>query len=221
MKTTTILKAIIFDMDGLMVDTEKLYWDVLSEIAMSTSNKVLTESTMSKMMGRAPIDSMRLFKEDLMIPITAEELLSQRDILMVHKLQSGVDPMKGLYEIINQFHGRLKLAIATGSPQCFLDIIVDKLGIRNKFTVFQASDEIIQGKPHPEIFLQTADKLQLKPEECIILEDSLNGVLAGLNAGCYVIAVPSKYLKDQDFSAVNFIAGDLTEAQEHILALIA
>jgi HAD superfamily hydrolase (TIGR01509 family) len=176
---------------------------------------------MNKMMGRAPIDSMRLFKEDLKIPVTAEELLSQRDIMMVQKLQSGVDPMKGLYEIINQFHGRLKLAIATGSPQCFLDIIVDKLGIRNKFTVFQASDEIIHGKPHPEVFLRTVDKLQLKSEECIILEDSPNGVLAGLNAGCYVIAVPSKYSKDQDFSVVNFIAGDLTEAQEHILTLIA
>jgi HAD superfamily hydrolase (TIGR01509 family) len=220
MKTKTNLQAIIFDMDGLMVDTEKLYWEALTEVAASYNVKVIPEQTRIKMMGRMPIESMRIFGEELMIPVPPEDLLAQRELLMEAKLSNGVEPMKGLFEIIHRFHGRLRLAVATSSARRFLDIVVDFLAIRNKFSVLQSSDGIAHGKPDPEIFLTAAAKLGVKPEDCIVLEDSVNGVLAGVNAGSYVIAVPSEYSLNQDFSRANFVAEDLVAARDHIAILI-
>jgi len=128
--------------------------------------------------------------------------------------------MPGLSHIIDAFYGRLKLAISTGAQKEFLDIAVDQLGIRDKFDVLQASDEIIRGKPDPEIFLKTCDKLGLEPKECMVLEDSENGVRAARRAGCFVIAVPSEYTHMQDFCSAHFVASDLQEAANHIEALV-
>jgi len=172
------------------------------------------------MMGRVPLESMSIFAAELKITASVEELLRQREALMEARLRNGITPMKGLFEIIDRFHDRLQLAVATSSSRCFLDIVLDTLAIRNKFAILQAADGITHGKPDPEIFLKIIVKLNLKPVECIVLEDSLNGVLAGVSAGCYVIAVPSEYSRAQDFSIANFVAGDLIEAQAHISTLM-
>jgi HAD superfamily hydrolase (TIGR01509 family) len=220
MKPKTNFQAIIFDMDGLMVDTEKLYWEALDQVAASYNIYSISDETRIKMMGRMPIESMKVFGEELKISDPAEELLAKREKLMEAKLLRGVEPMKGLFEIIHRFNGHLQLAVATSSARRFLDIVVDKLDIRNQFTILQASDGISRGKPDPEIFLTVAAKLNARPEDCFILEDSINGVLAGVNAGGYVIAVPSEYSRNQDFSRADFVAADLIEACAHIETLI-
>ena len=124
--------------------------------------------------------------------------------------------MPGLYHILDSYYGKLLLAVSTGAEQEFLDIALDKLGIRDKFYVLQSSDEIKRGKPDPEIFLVTCTKLGVDPGESIVLEDSENGVKAGKNAGSYVIAVPSDYTRTHDFSPADFIARDLFKAAQHI-----
>ncbi|UCH92167.1 MAG: HAD family phosphatase [Candidatus Aminicenantes bacterium] len=209
------MKAIIFDMDGLMVDSERLYHQAQQEINRQF-NKTLPEKTRLKMMGRKPLESMKIFVEELDIPMDAEKVLEMRDNIMREKYKNHLVPLPGLFHIIDAFSGKLKLAISTGTQQEFLDIVVDQLEIRDKFAVLQASDDIEKGKPHPEIYLKTCKKLGLKPEECIVLEDSLNGVLAGKRAGCYVIAVPSEYTKEENFDIADFVAADLFCAATHI-----
>jgi HAD superfamily hydrolase (TIGR01509 family) len=213
------MKAIIFDMDGLMVDSERLYLQAQQEITRQF-NKTLPEKVRLKMMGRKPLESMKIFVEALDIPEDAVKLLEMRNDIMREKYKTDLVPLPGLVHIIDAFYGKLKMAIATGAQEEFLDIVVDQLEIRNKFDVLQASDGIEQGKPHPEIFLKTCEKLGLKPGECIVLEDSLNGVLAGKKAGCYVIAVPSEYTKQENFDRADFAADDLFCAAAHIDELL-
>jgi len=213
------MKAIIFDMDGLMVDSERLYHQAQQEIYRQF-NKTLPEKTRLKMMGRKPLESMKIFVEALDIPTDAVKLLEMRNDIMREKYKNDLVPLPGLDHIIDTFYGKLKMAISTGAQEEFLDIVVDQLGIRSKFDVLQASDEIEQGKPHPEIYLKTCKKLSLKPGECIVLEDSLNGVLAGKGAGCYVIAVPSEYTKQENFDRADFAADDLFCAAGHINDLL-
>jgi HAD superfamily hydrolase (TIGR01509 family) len=213
------MKAIIFDMDGLMVDSERLYQQAQEEITRQF-NKTLPERARLKMMGRKPLESMKIFAEALDIPTDAEQLLETRNNIMREKYKNDLVPLPGLNHIIDAFYGKLKMAISTGAQEEFLDIVVDQLEIRNKFDVLQASDEIEQGKPHPEIYLKTCKKLGLNPGECIVLEDSLNGVLAGKRAGCYVIAVPSEYTKQENFDSADFVADDLFSAARHINDLI-
>lgn len=209
------MKAIIFDMDGLMIDSERLYRQTQQDIARQY-NKFMTEEIRMEMMGRKPIESLRFFVNVLDIPKDPVELLEMRNDIMREKLKNELLPMPGLTHIIDTFHGKLKLAICTGAQEEFLDIVVDKLGIRDKFAILQNSDDIEHGKPDPEIYLKTCRRLALKPGECIVLEDSLNGVLAGKRAGCYVIAVPTEYTKSQNFETADFIAGNLFDATKHI-----
>lgn len=209
------MKAIIFDMDGLMIDSERLYRQAQQDIARQF-DKIMTEEMRMKMMGRKPIESLKLFVKELAIPMDPAELLEKRNDVMREKLKNDLVPMPGLTHIIDKFYGKLKLAICTGAQEEFLDIVVDQLDIRGKFVVLQNSDDIENGKPHPEIYLKTCQRLGLQPGECIVLEDSLNGVAAGKKAGCYVIAVPTEYTRDENFETADFIADSLFDAAEHI-----
>jgi len=214
-----LVKALILDMDGLMIDSERLYFQTEREIAKRFQKSVKDE-TLWKMMGRKPIESMKIFVEELELPITPNEALRMRNIIMREKLKTDLKAMAGLNHILDAFHGKIKLAVCTGAQHEFLDIVLDRLGIREKFAVLQASDDIKKGKPEPEIYLAACAKLKLEPGECVVLEDSSNGALSAKRAGCYVIAIPSEYSQGQDFSFVDCVAADLFQAEKLIHDLL-
>ena len=214
-----MLNALIFDMDGLMIDSERLYWQVEKDLARGYQKEV-KEETLWKMMGRRPIEGLRIFVEDLELPISADEALALRDGLMREKYRDESEAMPGLFQILDTFYGKLKLAVCTGAQREFMEVVVDRLKIREKFEVLQASDEVKNGKPDPEIYLTTCAKLGFEPAQCIVLEDSSNGALAGKRAGCYTIGVPSEYSRGQDYSFVDFVASDLFAAEKHISGLL-
>jgi HAD superfamily hydrolase (TIGR01509 family) len=209
------MKAIIFDMDGLMIDSERHYLQAQHEIARHF-NRRFTEEIRLKTMGRKPQESVEIFVKELDIPLNAEEVLEMRNRIMRVKYQYELVPLPGLNHIIDTFYGRLKLAVCTGSQNEFLNIVVDQLKIRQKFAVLQSSDDIRTGKPNPEIYLKTCDRLGLQPSECIVLEDSLNGILAGKRAGCFVIAIPSVSTEKRDFTTADRVVNDLFAAEEEI-----
>jgi HAD superfamily hydrolase (TIGR01509 family) len=220
MRKARDFKALIFDMDGLMIDSERLYWEVEKGIARSYGREV-KEETLWKMMGRRPIEGMRIFVEEVGLPVSVEETLALRDRRMREKYRNESEAMPGLFQILDAFSGRLKMAVCTGAQAEFMEIVLDRLKIREKFDVLQASDEIGKGKPDPEIYLKTCVRLGLKPRRCIVLEDSSNGCLAGKRAGGYTIAVPSDYSRGQDFGTADYIASDLFAAETHVSGLLA
>lgn len=210
------MQGVIFDMDGLMIDSEKLYFATGREIA-AAYGKTVQDQTFWKMMGRSPLDSISIFVSDLELPDSPEVVLQERDRIMAHKLATELEPMPGLMDVLHRFQGAYQLAVATGSPMKFLDVVVKKLQLQSYFKVLQSSDEIKNGKPHPEIYERAAALLGLAPQDCCVLEDSSNGALAGKRAGCYVIAVPNEHTREQDFSFVDFRAKNLREAAEHLM----
>jgi HAD superfamily hydrolase (TIGR01509 family) len=197
-----MFRALIFDMDGLMVDTEPLYWEVARQLARNCGKEV-SDDTLRKMMGRSRIESMRIFAEACGIDSrTPEDLLVEREELMLQRYGRGVEPMPGLREILDQFRGRLRFAVATSSPKKFTDVLLPAMGVANEFEVVQTGDEIEQGKPHPEIYLKCMTRLGVAGNECIVLEESKAGATSGKRAGATVIAVPSHLTAVEDFSEV-------------------
>jgi HAD superfamily hydrolase (TIGR01509 family) len=215
-----MFQAIIFDMDGLMVDTEPLYWEVARQLAMAHGTSV-ADRTLRQMMGRSRIDSMRIFASDCNIKsCTAEELLVEREKLMLQRYAQGVEPMSGLHDILERFHGKLKLAVATSSPKKFTDALLPSLGVAQYFDAIQTGDEITYGKPDPEIYLKAMQKLRATPKQCIVLEDSHAGALSGHRAGAYVIAVPSHLTESEDFSFADSRVANLSDASDRIAAML-
>jgi HAD superfamily hydrolase (TIGR01509 family) len=211
--------ALIFDMDGLMIDSERLYFAAEREMAAAHGIEIRDEQ-LWPLMGRKPIESLRLLREILGIGTPPEELLAWRNRLMLEKMSRDLGAMPGLFEILDAFHGRLKLAVGTGAQREFLDIALDTLSIRGYFDVLQTADGLERGKPDPEIYIITCSRLGLPPGECIVLEDACTGVLAGKDAGCLVMAVPSDHTRGQDFSAADWVEPDLFAAAKRIESLL-
>jgi HAD superfamily hydrolase (TIGR01509 family) len=209
------VRAIIFDMDGLMIDTETLYWAAGREVARRYG-KVVADETLGRMMGRSPVDSMRVFAAETEIDRDPAELLQERDAMVFAKMQAGVQPMPGLFEILPQLKQKFLLAICTSARPPFVKVAVENLGISQFFDAVQTSDGVLNGKPAPEIYLKAMAQLSVQPEESVVLEDSSNGSLAGKRAGAYVIAVPSEHTRGQDFSFVDEVAEGLLDAAARI-----
>jgi HAD superfamily hydrolase (TIGR01509 family) len=214
-----MFRALIFDMDGLMVDTEPLYWEVARLLARE-HGKSVADQTLRKVMGRSRIDSMRIFAEECGITsVTAEQLLEQRERLMLERFAEGVEPMPGLREILARFRGRLRLAVATSSPGKFTDVLLPSLGIADYFDIIQTGDHITHGKPDPEIYFKTMSRLDVVPRQCIVLEDSNAGALAAHRAGAYVIAVPTELTAEQDFGFADARSRNLLHAAQTVECL--
>jgi HAD superfamily hydrolase (TIGR01509 family) len=211
--------ALIFDMDGLMIDSERLYFAAEREMAAAYGRE-LRDEQLWPLMGRKPIESLRLLREILAIETSPEELFAWRNRLMLEKMRHDLGAMPGLYEILDAFSGRLKLAVGTGAQREFLDIALDTLRIRGYFDVLQTADGLERGKPDPEIYRIACQKLGLPPGRCVVLEDARNGVLAGRAAGCRVIAVPNDYTRGQDFSEADWVEPDLFAAAKRIEGLL-
>ena len=213
------IKALIFDMDGLMIDSEKLYLEVEREIA-ARYGKDFGEDAWQKLMGLKPEEGIRIFVEELGLPLTPAEALAMRDVEMRRKYREESQPMPGLFHILDAFEGQLKLAVCTGAQREFLEIVVDRLGIRTRFAVLQTADEVERGKPDPAIYLACCLKLGLDPRACVVLEDCRNGALAAARAGCTTIAVPTEHSREQDLGCADHVAADLFEAERYISALL-
>ena len=205
----------MFDMDGLMVDTERLYVRA-NQVIAGRYGKTVTPAIITKMVGRSTIASLEIFASELGIAVEASELARQRSLVMLELMNEDLVAMPGLGELLQYLRPRYRMALATGSPSTLMFHIVEKLLLGPYFDVLQSSDDIAQGKPHPAIYLKTSERLSVPPEECIVLEDSGSGVQAGRAAGCYVIAVPSEHTRHQDLSDAHVSVPDLHAALDHI-----
>jgi HAD superfamily hydrolase (TIGR01509 family) len=205
----TKIAAAIFDMDGLLVDTEGLYFKAESKIARRRG-KHFTVSLMQKMMGHKAAQSIRIMMDNLGIDGPIEEIEALRDTLYRDLLDKGVKPMRGMLDLLTwlESHGYRK-AVATASKPEFKDIIFDHLDLHHRFEVVVTADQVSEGKPSPEIYQLALHHLCLDPRECIILEDSPPGLKAAKRAGCPCIIVPNRFTRSQNFSEADLVAPHL------------
>lgn len=203
------IKAAIFDMDGLMVDTESLYFQAESEVARRYG-KPFSIDVMEKMMGHKAGRSIQIMMETLGIEGSTEEIEALRDSLYKDLLIKGVKPMNGLLDFLDWLEiNRYRKAVATSSKPIFKDIIFNHLDLHDRFEVVVTAEEVSEGKPSPEIYQLTLRRLGLYPWQCIILEDSAAGLKAAKGAGCFCIIVPNQFTQSQDFSGADLVAPDL------------
>lgn len=212
-----MIKAIIFDMDGLMVDTEPLYSQAMQEIAQRR-NKCFTLELKQKMMGRLGIESMRIFKDALGLNESPEEILKEREKIYEKLITQDVKPMPGLFNLLELLNKMgLRKAIASSSKRRWVELIITKLGITNEFEVIVSGEEVEHGKPHPDIYLLVAKKLNITPNECLVVEDSLSGVEAAKAANMTCIVIPNQFTQGLNFSYADILLNSLEEINEDLL----
>ncbi|MBW1972042.1 MAG: HAD family phosphatase [Deltaproteobacteria bacterium] len=206
-----MIKAVIFDMDGLMFDTESLYYET-EKIMATKRGKIFSKELMHKMMGRKSLESIKIMKEELGLKESLGSLNKERESLYEKLLLKKAFPMKGLNDLLEIVLNLKKfLALATASKRRFVEILLNKFHLTHFFKAIITEENVLKGKPDPEIYSAVISKLDLHPNNCLVLEDSRNGLLAAKNAGCFCIVVPNQFTMSQDFSEADMIVSGLDD----------
>jgi len=192
------ISCLIYDLDGLLLDTESIYTDVTQKI-VGKFDKVFDWSIKKKIIGRRSTQAAKIIVESLNLPITPRDYLNLRKNDLIEQLKNS-KPMPGAKEITTHFfQSGIKQAIATSSASPIYDAKKEKHKIWfSQFNLIVRGDdpELKEGKPAPDIFLITADRLGYKPKNCLVFEDAPAGVEAALAAGMNVVAVPDSHIED-------------------------
>ena len=179
-------------MDGLLIDSEPLWYEASVEI-LSRFSKQLTHKEYAETMGLRTKECVERWFLDFDLPVKyAPETERNIEDLVVDKIKTKGKPMPGVAHIFNYFKElNFKIGLASSSAMRIIDVVVDKLDIGNYLLAIESAEKLEYGKPHPQVYLNCADALQSKPIECICFEDSFNGMIAAKAAKMKCIVVPS------------------------------
>lgn len=194
-----MIQTVIFDMDGTLIDTEK-YYRVFWPKALATFGYTMTDEQALSMrsLGRpfAPVRLKEMFGEEL--DYYAVRNL-RKDMMEEHLDRVGLELKPGVLECLQTLREKgVTIAIATATDMERTEKYLAKLGIREYFDRLISATMVKEGKPSPDIYLYACEQLGEKPENCIAVEDSPNGVLSAYRAGCKVVLVPDQTPADAE-----------------------
>lgn len=185
------IKAVVFDMDGLMFDTERLAQDIWLKFGADRGYPI-DESFMARIRGRNSAAVQALVRETLGEDFPFDEAKKNcYDGIFLVMREKGLPVKAGLYQLLAYLKKEdYRIALATSTDRKRAAAYLDNAAVREYFDCIICGDMVTQSKPSPEIFLKAADTLKLPPASCLVLEDSPNGVLAAHRAGCPVVMIP-------------------------------
>jgi pseudouridine-5'-monophosphatase len=202
---------VIYDMDGVLLDTECFYTQV-SQVIAGRYGKTFDWSVKSKMIGLRSSDSARILTETLDLPISPDEYLRQRAEMLV-ELFPRAEPMPGAERLTRHLHRHhIPQAVATSSDRRYFELKTSRH--RDWFGLFDClvvgdDPDVHFGKPAPDIFLVAAGRLRAQPSQCLVFEDSPAGVEAALAAGMKVIAIPDPNMNPNRYPGAHQILSGL------------
>ena len=209
------IKAVIFDMDGVIIDSEPIH----SRVKMDTFAHFgleFNEADLVHYMGRT---SNAIFSETIAkagrTDIQPEDMAAYKHSHYLEILQSGeIAPVMGSVDLIKSLHAAgLPLALATSSNVRVMNTVLDSFGIRPYFTSILSGGELPESKPNPAIYLISAERLGIDPAACLVIEDTTNGILAAKRAGMYCVAYRNPNSGKQDLSKADEIVDSLLDVK--------
>lgn len=199
--------AFIFDMDGVIVDSNPYHKIALRQFCEKHGHKLTETELREKIYGRTNKDWIpNLFGN--ITPELARKYANEKEALFRKLYAADIKPVSGLIEFLEELDLKgLPRAIATSAPRENVDFTLDKTGTQGYFKVILDESFVSKGKPDPEIYLKTATALNRPPQQCIVIEDSLSGVMSAKAAGCRVIGVTTTH-SAEEFPPVDLIIDD-------------
>jgi pseudouridine-5'-monophosphatase len=205
------IEAVVFDLDGLLVNTEDLYLEAGDQVLGrrgKTHDAVLRE----QMTGRPARDALQIMIDYHGLPDTVDVLAAETAQVLRRLLDTSLEVMPGLPRFLEDIHAaELVAAVATSATCRFADDVLARVGLGHRFRFVLSAEDVPHGKPAPDIYLLAAERLGLSPERMMVLEDSGNGCRAALAAGAVTVAVPNRHTRGHAFAGVPLVADTLDD----------
>jgi len=206
-----MIKAVIFDMDGVIVDSEPMHIEAEKQTLLKYGVKITTEELRTYTGTTAEFEFNDLIRK-YKLNTTANTLFNEKEDILFRLLEERTEPTKGVIDLIKNLkqHG-FKLGIATSGHRKLAHYYLDKLGIEPLFDTVVCAEDIARSKPDPEIFQKAAQRLDAEPTECIVIEDAKLGIEAAIKAGMKCIGYSNPNSGNQDLSKANWVVSDFTK----------
>lgn len=205
------IKAVAFDMDGLMVNTEELYYEV-GQTLLARRGREFTDALRRGMMGLPGPKAFELMIATERLTDSVATLTSECDEVFASMLPHRLRPLTGLLDLLDTLDAnKTPRCVATSSTLRFAREVLEGISVLDRVDFIITAEHVTNGKPHPDIYLGAASKLGVLPHELLVFEDSQHGSKAGMSAGACTVAIPGDHSRHHDFSGVHFVAESLAD----------
>jgi HAD superfamily hydrolase (TIGR01509 family) len=207
-----MIKAVIFDLDGVLIDSEPLHFKsdnlLLRELGIHAP-----ENYFDRFVGLTDSTMWEAIKIDYHITKCTDELLKMQLPIKLNLLQGGdYKIIPGIVELLEQIKAmHMPIAVASSSSKQFIEAVIEQYGLIQYFKIIVSGEDVERSKPEPDIFLRAAELLNAKPSECLVVEDSKSGTIGAKKAGMMCIGFQNLNSGNQDLSQADFIVLDIRE----------
>src|SRR2546427_12044401 len=213
-----IMDAVIFDMDGVIVDSE-IHWKTTEGYFLQSLIPGWSMNDQDRIIGLGVLDLYALLVDTYHLQKTKEQFLEIYQEMANEIYGLKVSLIEGFTELLTALNtNNIPVALASSSPASWINIMLERFSLRDSFKVVVSADELAgEGKPSPAIYLLTAKRLGVSPHRCIAIEDSKNGVLSAKNAGMFCVGLRNGFNEEQDLSMADMVISGFAELDRDVL----
>jgi HAD superfamily hydrolase (TIGR01509 family) len=192
-----VIEAVVFDLDGLLIDTEQVWDEVREELVRERGGRWHGRAQ-ADMMGMSSPEWSRYLHDELGVPEPPEELNRLVVERMQERYRDGLPVIDGAVEAVRRLAARWPLGLASSSNRPLIDLALERLGVTELFDATVSSEEVERGKPAADVYLEAARRLGVRAEDSAAIEDSANGIRSAKAAGMRVVAIPNAHFPPPD-----------------------
>ncbi len=185
-----MIEAVVFDLDGVIVDTEQVWDDVREQLVRERGGR-WHDGAQAAMMGMSSTEWSRYLHDELGLSESPEEINDEVVRRMLERYREDLPLIDGAITAVRMLAGPFTLAVASSSNRPLIEAVLERAGIAELFTAVVSSEEVARGKPAPDVYLEAARRLGVEPGRCAAVEDSSNGIRSAHAAGMRVLALPN------------------------------
>jgi HAD superfamily hydrolase (TIGR01509 family) len=187
-----VIEAVVFDMDGVIVDSEQVWDDVRERLAKERGGR-WHDRAQADMMGMSSPEWSRYMHDRIGLAESPQEISDEVVRRMLERYRDDLPLLDGAVDAVRRLAAELRLAVASSSNRPLIEAVLAAADVADAFAVTVSSEEVERGKPAPDVYLEAARRLGIPPERCAAIEDSSNGLRAAHSAGMRVVALPNAH----------------------------
>jgi HAD superfamily hydrolase (TIGR01509 family) len=186
-----LIEAVIFDLDGVLIDSESAWAEVRREFVLERGGR-WHDHTQRDMMGMSSVEWSRYIHDELGVDMPPAQISAEVARRLARLYRDRLPLVPGAHGVVDRLAARWPLGLASSSNRELIDLVLEVAHLARYFQATVSSEEVARGKPAPDVYLEAARRLEIEPSRCAAIEDSHNGILSAAAAGMRVIAIPNR-----------------------------